>query len=63
MRLYSEPSLVLDDWKVLLIREVLSLSPSALGSSMFGFHILCFLIPFLGLNYDYTASLRRVDFK
>lgn len=30
---------------------------------VFGFYILCFLIPFLGLNYDYTALLHRVDFK
>lgn len=30
---------------------------------VFGFYILCFLIPFLGLNYDYTTLLHRVDFK
>lgn len=51
-------SLVLSYLKILLNPEVLSLSSQALGPSVFGF-----LIPFLGLNYDYTASLHRVDFK
>lgn len=59
----SAHPLVLDYLKILLIPEVPSLSPLALGPSMFGFLILCFLILFLGLNYDYTASLRRVDLK
>lgn len=56
-------SLGLDDLKILLIPEVPSLPPLALGPSMFGFLILCFLILFLELNYDYTASLCRVDLK
>lgn len=38
------------------------LPPPTLGPCV-DFYILCFLIPFLGLNYDYTALLHRVDFK
>lgn len=59
----SMHSLVLDYPKILMILEVPSLSPLALGPSVFGFLILRFLILFLGLNYDYTASLRGVDLK
>ena len=56
-------SLALDYPKILMILEVPSLLPLALGPSVFGFLILRFLILFLGLNYDYTASLHGVDLK
>lgn len=58
----THPS-VLGRREILVIPEVPSLSPLARGPSVFGFLILSFLILFLGLNYDYTASLRRVDLK
>lgn len=62
-RFSAEHSWGLGYLKILLIREVSATAPASTSSPMFGFCILCFLIPFLGLNYDYTALLCRIDFK